>query len=162
MQLTAIQKKEIENSVWIVNTALKRQGLSCNKDLRQSAILYMCECLMRFDPSKNIKWTTYAYKNVYLFIKRTHKKECLKCNMEIGDDVVNIDTTADPVGYGENILLAQNIFNLCTPYERKILQLKMEGYKHEEISVILRCSISKINSYMKSIKGKTKGMGYER
>lgn len=160
--LTAEQQNIIENSIWVVNTALKRQGLTYNKDLRQSAIVYMCECLMRFDPSKNIKWTTYAYKNIYLFIKRTHKKECLKCNMEIGDDVVNIDTTADPVEYDENILLVQNIFNLCTPYERKILQLKMEGYKHEEISVILHCSISKINNYMKSIKEKTKGMDYER
>src|SRR5574344_1642765 len=111
--LTAEQQNIIENSIWVVNTALKRQGLTYNKDLRQSAIVYMCECLTRFDPSRNIKWTTYAYKNVYLFIKRTHKKECLKCNMEIGDDVVNIDTTADPVEYDENILLVQNIFNLC-------------------------------------------------
>lgn len=160
--LTAEQQNIIENSIWVVNTALKRQGLTYNEDLRQSAIVYMCECLMRFDPSKNIKWTTYAYKNVYLFIKRTHKKECLKDNMEIGDDVVNIDTTADPVEYDENILLVQNIFDLCTPYEKKILQLKMEGYKHGEISVILHCSISKINNYMQSIKEKTKGMGYER
>lgn len=159
--LTAEQQNIIENSIWVVNTALKRQCLTYNEDLRQSAIVYMCECLTRFDLSRNIKWTTYAYKNVYLFIKRTHKKECLKCNMEI-DDVVNIDTTADPVEYDENILLVQNIFNLCTPYERKILQLKMEGYKHGEISVILHCSISKINNYMKRIKEKTKGMGYER
>ena len=75
MQLTAIQQKEIEDSEWVVNTALKRQGLSCNEDLRQSAILYMCECLLRYDPTKGIKWTTFAYKNVYLFIKRTYKKE---------------------------------------------------------------------------------------
>ena len=160
--LTPEQQNIIENSIWVVNSALKRQGLTHNEELRQSAIVYMCECLMRYDPSKNIKWTTYAYKNVYLFIKRTHKKEYLKCNMEKKDDVVNIDTTADPVEYDENILLVQNIFSLCTPYERKILRLKMEGYKHGEISVILHCSISKINNYMQSIKEKTKGMGYER
>lgn len=160
--LTAEQQNIIENSIWVVNTALKRQCLSHNEDLRQSAIFYMCKCLTRFDPSKNIKWTTFAYKNVYFFIKRTHKKEYLKCNMDIGDDVVNIDTIVDPVEDDENILLVQNIFNLCTPYERKILQLKMEGYKHGEISVILHCSISKINNYMKSIKEKTKEIGYER
>ena len=61
-----------------INTALKKQGLQENEDLRQSAILYMCKCLERFDPTKNIKWTTFAYKNIYLYIKREHNKEAAK------------------------------------------------------------------------------------
>ena len=32
------QRETIENSLWVVNTALKNQGLSSDEDLRQSAI----------------------------------------------------------------------------------------------------------------------------
>lgn len=159
MQLTAIQQKEIEDSVWVVNTALKRQGLSCNEDLRQSAILYMCECLLRYDPTKGIKWTTFAYKNVYLFIKRTHKKENKRTQYECDcdDDLMLIGGQQNQ----QNTFIVENIMDLCTPNEKKILMLKLQGYKYGEISVKLHCSISKINNYMQSIRAKTMEFRYE-
>ena len=159
MQLTAIQQKEIEDSEWVVNTALKRQGLSCNEDLRQSAILYMCECLLRYDPTKGIKWTTFAYKNVYLFIKRTHKKENKRTQYECDcdDDLMFIGGQQNQ----QNTFIVENIMDLCTPNEKKILMLKLQGYKYGEISVKLHCSISKINNYMQSIRAKTMEFRYE-
>lgn len=161
MQLTAIQQKEIEESVWVVNTALKRQGLSCNEDLRQSAILYMCECLLRYDPTKGIKWTTFAYKNVYLFIKRTYKKENKRTQYECDcdDDLMLIGV---PIEQKQDALVVKDIMALCTPTEQKILMLKLQGYKHEEIGLKLHCSISKINNYMQSIRAKTREFGYEQ
>ena len=159
MQLTATQQKEIEDSEWVVNTALKRQGLSCNEDLRQSAILYMCECLLRYDPTKGIKWTTFAYKNVYLFIKRTHKKENKRTQYECDcdDDLMLIGGQQNQ----QNTFIVENIMDLCTPNEKKILMLKLQGYKYGEISVKLHCSISKINNYMQSIRAKTMEFRYE-
>ena len=159
MQLTATQQKEIEDSEWVVNTALKRQGLSCNEDLRQSAILYMCECLLRYDPTKGIKWTTFAYKNVYLFIKRTHKKENKRTQYECDcdDDLMLIGGQQNQ----QNTFIIENIMDLCTPNEKKILMLKLQGYKYGEISVKLHCSISKINNYMQSIRAKTMEFRYE-
>lgn len=161
MQLTAIQQKEIEDSVWVVNTALKRQGLSCNEDLRQSAILYMCECLLRYDPTKGVKWTTFAYKNVYLFIKRTYKKENKRTQYECDcdDDLMLI---GEPIEPKQDTFIVGDIMALCTPNEQKILMLKLQGYKHEEISIKLHCSISKINNYMQSIRAKTREFGYEK
>lgn len=161
MQLTAIQQKEIEESVWVVNTALKRQGLSCNEDLRQSAILYMCECLLRYDPTKGIKWTTFAYKNVYLFIKRTYKKENKRTQYECDcdDDLMLIGV---PIEQKQDAFVVKDIMDLCTPTEQKILMLKLQGYKHEEIGLKLHCSISKINNYMQSIRAKTREFGYEQ
>ena len=159
MQLTATQQKEIEDSEWVVNTALKRQGLSCNEDLRQSAILYMCECLLRYDPTKGIKWTTFAYKNVYLFIKRTHKKENKRTQYECDcdDDLMLIGGQQNQ----QNTFIVENIMDLCTPNEKKILMLKLQGYKYGEISVKLHFSISKINNYMQSIRAKTMEFRYE-
>lgn len=161
MQLTAIQQKEIEDSVWVVNTALKRQGLSSNEDLRQSAILYMCECLLRYDPTKGIKWTTFAYKNVYLFIKRTYKKENKRTQYECDcdDDLMLIGV---PIEQKQDTFVVKDIMALCTPTEQKILMLKLQGYKHEEIGLKLHCSISKINNYMQSIRAKTREFGYEQ
>ena len=68
MKLTNEQQKQIENSLWVVNTVLKKQGIDYNEDMRQSAIMYMCECLLRYDPDKGVKWTTYAYKNFIVVI----------------------------------------------------------------------------------------------
>ena len=159
MQLTAVQQKEIEDSEWGVNTALKRQGLSCNEDLRQSAILYMCECLLRYDPTKGIKWTTFAYKNVYLYIKRTYKKEHKRTQYECDDDLMLI---GEPIEPKQDVFIVEDIMALCTPNEKKILMLKLQGYKHGEISIKLHCSISKINNYMQSIRAKTREFGYEQ
>lgn len=153
MQLTAIQQKEIEDSVWVVNTALKKQGLSYNEDLRQSAILYMCECLLRYDPTKGIKWTTFAYKNVFLYIKRIYKKDCKKIQNECNDYSMITMITEEPK---QDTLFTKDIMDLCTIDERNVLMLKLRGYKHKEIGTILHCSISKINNYMQSIKSKIK------
>ena len=159
MQLTAVQQKEIEDSEWVVNTALKRQHLSCNEDLRQSAMLYMCECLLRYDPTKGIKWTTFAYKNVYLYIKRTYKKEHKRTQYVCDDDLMLIE---EPIEPKQDTFIVENIMDLCTPNEKKILMLKLQGYKYGEISVKLHFSISKINNYMQSIRSKTMEFGYNK
>ena len=39
--LTKEQQNIIENSIWVVNTALKKQGLQKDSDLRQNEILYL-------------------------------------------------------------------------------------------------------------------------
>ena len=156
--LSSEQQDIIENSIWVVNTALKRQGLTHNEDLRQSAIVYMCECLMRFDPSKNIKWTTFAYKNVYLYIKRTYKKEHKRTQYECDDDLMLIE---EPIEPKQDIFIVEDIMALFTPNEKKILMLKLQGYKYGEISIKLHCSISKINNYMQSIRAKTMEFRYE-
>ena len=82
MQLTAIQQKEIEDSVWVVNTALKRQGLSCNEDLRQSAILYMCECLLRYDP-KALNGPLLLIRMFIYILKELIRKSIKEHNMNV-------------------------------------------------------------------------------
>lgn len=162
MQLTANQQSIIENSLWVVNTALKRQNLSCNEDLRQQAILYMCQCLLRYDQSKNIKWTTYAYKNVYLYIKRMHLKESYKQLFESGEDLIVIGEKMTPIEPTFDEFTTKDILAVCSPTERQILSLKLNGYKYEEMSIILKCSESKIKKDMHNIREKTREFVYER
>lgn len=159
--LSLEQQEIIENSLWVVNTALKRQGLQADEDLRQSAILYMCKCLERFDPSKDIKWTTYAYKSVFLFIRRTHGKEMKKRSIFIDDDIFNIVEPVsfpldEPIMFNEIKHIIDSIKAVCSPEESQIIELKRQGYKVVEISSIMKCSTSKINGCMQSIKEKAR------
>lgn len=157
MQLTLEQQEDIENSIWVVNTALKRQGQSTNEDLRQDAILYMCSCRLRFNPSLNVKWTTYAYRNVYLFIKRTLLKEKSKNGYIIKsdyNDISNLIPAEDKFDTieGDDTYLQQ----LCSTEEKQVLELKRQGYNGREIAAILNCSTSKVNCYLNKVKQKVK------
>ena len=149
----------IEKSLWVVNTALKKQGLQENEDLRQSAILYMCKCLERFDPTKNIKWTTFAYKNIYLYIKREHNKEAAKQALLISTELfyfikrIDEDELCDRYAKKQRICHLKDTF---TEDEIKILRLKQKGYKWAEMKEILQCSMSKITKTIKSINEKIK------
>lgn len=155
--LSAEQQSIIENSIWVVNSALKKQNLSYDEDLRQSAILYMCRCLEKFDPSKNIKWTTFAYKNVYLFIKRKNRKDKLKASYQVQEDVMfDIMGSYDVVEVNESVMLVRQIYSTCTPIEKKILLLKLKQYRIKEISATIGYSQSTINNCLRSIKEKAR------
>ena len=157
--LSLEQQSIIENSLWVVNTALKKQGLQKDEDLRQSAILYMCECLERFDNSKNVAWTTFAYKNVYLYIKRTANKQKVKNAAIIGCDIFDVpEAVATPLKENlekeTNDDLVNKIKSKCTKDEIKVIELKLQGYKGFEISKIMGWSTRKTNIFIKSIKEK--------
>lgn len=159
--LSAEQQNIIENSIWVVNTALKRQGLQTDEDLRQSAILYMCKCLERYDATRGIKWGTYAYKNVFLFIKRTHLKECKKQALIADEDVYDIEEPLLKFAEKETVFdngkyELERIKSICSKDECSIIELKKRGYKVVEISKLMRCSANKITSYMQNIKEKSK------
>ena len=153
MRLTQQQQDEIERSLWVVNTALKRQGLEHDKDLRQSAIVYMCECLFRYDNSKNVKWTTFAYKNVYLFIKRTRKREKsfqAQITYEI-EEYAEIQEEDHP----KNTLI-EHLREICTKKETQIIDLKLQGYRSYEIIRLLGITDRQMVVLMGSIRDKAK------
>lgn len=153
--LTQEQQHIIEESLWVVNAALKQQGLSRDQDLRQSALLYMCICLERFDPTINIKWTTYAYKNVYLYIKRKHYADLKTSNRETGFDYLAERACETEWDILDKVLVSEVMQN-CTGEERAILRLKMNGYTHAEIGKKLGCSVWTVNRKVADIKKKVR------
>lgn len=162
--LSKEQQDIIENSIWVVNTALKKQGLQADSDLRQSAILYMCRCLQRFDPNRGIKWTTYAYKNVFLYIKRQHRKEIERNSHLINEDIFDLDPSVyerqQEIEFDFSKCRVEKIMKICTNEEKTILNLKMKGYKCEEISKIMCFSTSKTNVCMQNIKKKAREIDF--
>lgn len=159
MGLTPEQQELIMNSLWVVNTALKKQNESSNEDLRQSAILYLCKCVERYDASLKIKWTTFAYKNVYLFIKRTKLKEQQKTLPILSDDLFDIQTAMEKPTEEcfENKLKVQQILEICTPQEQELIKLKLKGHTHKEIAEIMGIDYIKVKSIFSLIKSKCRG-----
>ena len=159
MQLSPLQQKDIEDSLWVVNSALKQQGLSNNEDLRQSAILYMCECRLRFDPQKHIMWTTFAYRNVYLFIKRMACKERKKQSNIINKDIFDMEDYFKVEKPKTSFVATyQLIIKSCGEEDAKILNLIEQGYSQVEISRMLNCSQSRVYKRFRKIKENVKKM----
>lgn len=154
--LTAEQQGIIEDSLWVVNTALQRQGLSHSVDLKQQAVLYMCTCLLRFEPSKNVKWTTFAYKNVYLYLKKAVAKEKHRQSLEKSEDLLELcESSVVRAPFLDN-LVVEEVFARCSGEEKSVLQLKMQGYTYGEISSLLKCSVSRAKYLMSSIRKRIK------
>ena len=159
MVLSSEQKKKIEDSLWGVNTVLKRLGLSGDEDLRQGGILYMCKCLERYNPETGVKWTTYAYKSVYLYIKRMNRRKKKLSEREVYDEVIILtqeDKTEQAISAEESKIVLRQIGGLCTDEERRVLALKLQGYNSSEIGRKIGCSQSKVSSHIRSIKTKAR------
>lgn len=158
--LNSEQREMVESSVWVVNTALKRQGLERDKDLKQDALLYMCQCAERFDKTQGVKWTTYAYKNVYLFIKRTHAKEAkrLHATVNIGVYDLNEDAIAQ---FNENLYdnptyKLESFIKTCNDQQKEILLKKLEGYTCPEIAVQINATHTQVTNRIRDIQQKAR------
>lgn len=142
MALTDEQRKIIEESMWVINTVLKAHNLAHDEDMRQQAILYMCECIERFDPSKNAKFSTYAYKNIYLYVLRK-KKALPKCEDEREEPSFDFD-----------FLTIKEFEKTLSTIEAKLLYYKCLGFRRKEIMAEMTLSPKRYTSLLKSIRKK--------
>lgn len=156
--LTNAEQNLIEDSLWIVNTVLKNESLQCDNDLRQSAILYMCECLLRFDCTKNIKWSTYAYRNISLFIKRTNAKQKFMSSKIVDVDIIDLKESRNNNYEDLNVSPRECLLSHLTPKELEIWAYLSQGYKGNELCDILGYNIGRIYSILQSIKFKARGI----
>lgn len=151
--LSAEQQKTIEESLWVVNDVLKDLGLQGNEDLRQEANLYLCRCLERFNPSYNTKWTTYAYKNILMFVKLLNKRQATKQARCI-DFTSYADNMDDLVIAKPQQVLDITILKKCTPEEKDILRLRYLGYRLQEIGAMYGCSRQYVSQKLAEIRQK--------
>lgn len=153
MKLTPAQKRDVENSIWVVNTALKRLGHSRDEDLRQQALLYMCRCRLRFDETRGVKWTTYAYSNLYLYLKRVlkdayEKQRKQEEQLKMITDVATVDDKTDEIS---DKAMVETIKGLCSGIEREIIDLRLAGKTYAEISAIINYSETLVSKKMRHI-----------
>lgn len=162
-KLTVEQKKLVEESLWVVNSIMKNQALEGDKDIRQQAMLYMCRCAQRFDPTRGVKWTTYAYQNAKLYIKRIVKREQNIQSLFEDIEVVSCPESDLFATYSHETAsdakyIVDTLKSRCSPEELQILTMKEQGYKWYEISQALNCSTSTLNGKMQVIRDKAKSI----
>ena len=146
--MTAEQQQTILDTLWIGDNALRRQKRAYDEDLRQVAIIYLCKCLLRYNADLGVKWNTYAYKSVDLYIRREIEKEKKMRNREI--------ISAREYVIGERInkerALYLEIKENCTPRTQKVLELKLQGYNDREVRDIVHCANKKLCEMKREIK----------
>lgn len=158
--LTEEQQKLVEDSLWVVELALKRLSLLNNNDLRQQARLYLCKLVSRFDASKGVKWSTYAYKSVYFHIKWRLKVEHRK-NFDTVEKLDYYDLYDQPFeefpgGQLETQEQVGVLLQRCSPDERVVAKLIMQGYNHREIAKLMHKSRVRVVEMVKNIKENAK------
>ena len=140
MKLSNKEKEIIQNSLWVVNSALKSLKLERDKDLRQDCILYMCHCLKRYDKSKGVKWTTYAFKCITMYASRenAHRKQVdshlVFQGGTVGEEVAVITDSDDH--YVKDFLAV--LSSQLNDFDKQVLALKVKGYYLKEIATELQ------------------------
>ena len=145
--MTPQQQQIIIDNMWVVDAALKKQNIK-DDDMRQQALLYMCRIIEKFDASFGVKFSTFAYKNIYLYIKRQRKAE-IKVNSRICKEIV-IGRVCEP-----NFAIIE-LETMCDEQEKELLNLKMQGYTNLEAKKIMGCSKNKFAEVNRELKEKAR------
>ena len=152
--LSKDQQKIIEESLWIVDAVLKRQGFTDDEDLRQDTVLYMCKCLERYDETRGVKWSTYAYKSLYLYSMRVRYKREQREAFLVKDDLQSAaKIIAKNNAESENgRVLYAHICASCDELCRAVLNLKLQGFTGAEIRELLNLPAAKYKALIREIK----------
>ena len=63
------RNKKVEENLPLVTFSLNKLGVAFDEDYFQQGVLELIRCVDRFDEKKGIKFSTYAVKNIKLFLK---------------------------------------------------------------------------------------------
>lgn len=153
MQLTTEQQELVENGLWVVNAVLKRLNQRGNEDLRQEAMLYLCELATKWNVAKGRKWTSYAYQRVYFFaLHGAQKGNTIRQREELRS--VLPDSIApsldDDARYAVEIV--EELYKRLNEVQREVLYLRVQGCTHKDISAKLGISYKRVTQIETEIK----------
>nr|CAI9751042.1 RNA polymerase sigma factor [Caudoviricetes sp.] len=63
------RNKKVEENLPLVTFSLNKLGVAFDEDYFQQGVLELIRCVDKFDEKKGIKFSTYAVKNIKLFLK---------------------------------------------------------------------------------------------
>lgn len=148
------QRQVVENSAWIVNTVLQRQGLSFDEDLRQEAYLHLCRCVTRFDESRGIKWDTYAYSSLFLHIKKINGRKW-RDSKRNETSRKSLDNKAEfPIDECLAVVTVDRIMTACSDDECLLLDCMYNEMRYDEIAKLLNCTMREVSKRWKALRQK--------
>lgn len=110
-----------------------------------------------FDPTRNIKYTTFAKRVIFNEIASLIN-HCKRTPVQYNDeltfcqDLISYDPTNE---YDSKILLA-NIQHKFTPREKKVIVYLLQGYKIKDVCKLTNLKYKTVDNIMQSIKRKIK------
>lgn len=152
--LTESEKEIVLNSLWVVNSVLKELGESSNQDLRQFGIMYMCQCLKRYDSSKGCKWTSFAYNSLMFKVKQKRDKEYNRHKNLVSDTELYSLSSPFDEDRANAVAVLNQIKELLTDKELTVVEQKLKGYSLTDIAKQMGISRTYIGKLWRSIKDK--------
>lgn len=149
--LSEEQREFIEHNTWIVDAVLRKLGQSHNEDLRQEGLLCLCKLVDK--DIQHATWQTYAYKTIFLNLRRKVMQEQERKDHTILTQEVKYYKEHNTKSRTDERL--KEIYHLCTPQEQQLVRLYLEGYTTYE-SAAREMGLYPMQAYrlMQSIKDK--------
>lgn len=138
-----------------------------DEDLFAIGIVGLCKAINGFDASKDVKFNTYASWAIRNEILMSFRKKRIiptfsidePCALDNGEEVSYADMIADNKCFEEDVLTDmqyEEIMNLLSDRERKIISLRAGGRTQDEISDICGISRSYVSKTIKAARKKCK------
>lgn len=146
------KEQVVLNNIGLVGLVLKSLKRNIfDEDLCSIGVSGLCEAINGFDASKGVKFNSYAAKVIHnKILKSLIKKRIIPafsldepCILDNGEEVSYADMIADGKRFEEDAIVYmqfEEIMNLFSDRERKIISLRMDGKTQNEIAEI--CGIS--------------------
>lgn len=138
-----------------------------DEDLYSVGLVGLCKAINGFDSSKGVKFNTYAVWAIRSEILNSFRKKRIisaysldeTCKLDSGDEVSYANVIADSKRFEEDVLADmryEEIMNLLSERERKIVSLRVDGKTQNEIANICGISQAHVSRIVKSAYKKCK------
>lgn len=141
----------VENNIGIVGACMKRLKIR-DEDLFQDACLQLCRCAEKFSPALNVKFSTYAFRCVYLFLLRQilAKHEYERKFSPVPIEQLNLQTDDTTALFCD----VKGLLQCLSEKEQELVMLRIKGMTYREIAMKIGKSRAYVGNYFKDIQYK--------
>lgn len=133
-----------------------------DEDLFAIGIVGLCKAINGFDANRGVEFNTYAVRSIRNEILQSFRKKRVIPAFSLdepyifdnGEEVSYADMIAGSKNFEEDVIACmqfEEIINLLTDRERKIISLHMDGKAQNEIAKIFGISQAQVSRIIKSI-----------
>lgn len=148
-----IEHIDINDYSKLITTLAKRftQNIEFQKDLEQEGYLGLLNAQMKYDNTKNVKFSTFAYtciKNSMISFFNTNVAQQYS---ELNFDIESSENILDSIIHLEEI---DNVLNSCSEQTKEIILQKLNGLTTREIAKNMKISKSQVSYILSKEKDK--------
>lgn len=122
------------------------------KDLQQEILAQLWHAIPKFDG--RVKISTWIYRIALNTAISFYRKDCTekKHSQTINDSLISFYSTQEEEEMNENIKLLYQFINTLKPFDKALILLYLDNYKHQEIADTLGISTTNVATKIGRIK----------